>query len=57
MLEGVNVALCVTGSIAAVRTVELAHELRRCGATVRTVMTESAQSIIHPWALEFATIS
>ncbi|RRJ32830.1 bifunctional phosphopantothenoylcysteine decarboxylase/phosphopantothenate--cysteine ligase CoaBC [Halocatena pleomorpha] len=55
MLEGVNVALCVTGSIAAVRTVELAHELRRCGATVRTVMTESAQGIIHPWALEFAT--
>lgn len=55
MLEGVNVALCVTGSIAAVRTVELVHELRRCGATVRTVMTESAQSIIHPWALEFAT--
>lgn len=55
MLEGVNVALCVTGSIAAVRTVELVHELRRCGATVRTVMTESAQQIIHPWALEFAT--
>lgn len=55
MLEGVNVALGVTGSIAAVKTVELAHELRRRGATVRGVMTDSAQGIIHPWALEFAT--
>lgn len=55
MLEGVNVALGVTGSIASVKTVELAHELRRNGATVKGVLTESAQSIIHPWALEFAT--
>lgn len=55
MLEGVNVALGVSGSIAAVKTVELAHELRRRGATVRAVMTESAQRIIHPWASEFAT--
>ncbi|MCU4741441.1 bifunctional phosphopantothenoylcysteine decarboxylase/phosphopantothenate--cysteine ligase CoaBC [Halobacteria archaeon AArc-m2/3/4] len=57
MLEGVNVALGVTGSIAAVKTVELAHELRRRGATVRAVMTGSAQGIVHPWALEFATES
>ena len=55
MLDGVNVALGVTGSIAAVKTIELAHELRRRGASVRGVMTESAQGIIHPWALEFAT--
>ncbi|QCS43502.1 bifunctional phosphopantothenoylcysteine decarboxylase/phosphopantothenate--cysteine ligase CoaBC [Natrinema versiforme] len=55
MLEGVNVALGVTGSIAAVKTVELAHELRRQGAAVRGVMTDSAQGIIHPWAVEFAT--
>ncbi|WP_435335788.1 bifunctional phosphopantothenoylcysteine decarboxylase/phosphopantothenate--cysteine ligase CoaBC [Haloarchaeobius sp. TZWWS8] len=55
MLEGVNVALGVTGSIAAVKTVELAHELRRRGATVRAVMTGSAQGIVHPWAVEFAT--
>lgn len=55
MLEGVNVALGVTGSIAAVKTVELAHELRRQGAEVRGVMTGSAQGIIHPWAVEFAT--
>ena len=55
MLEGVNVALGVSGSIAAVKTVELAHELRRQGATVRAVMSPSAQHIIHPWSLEFAT--
>ena len=55
MLEGVNVALGVSGSIAAVKVVELAHELRRHGAAVRVVMTESARSIVHPWAAEFAT--
>jgi len=55
MLSGVNVALGVTGSIAAVKTVELAHELRRRGASVRGVMTESARGIVHPWAVEFAT--
>jgi phosphopantothenoylcysteine decarboxylase/phosphopantothenate--cysteine ligase len=55
MLSGVNVALGVTGSIAAVKTVELAHELRRRGAEVRAVTTDAAGSIVHPWALEFAT--
>ena len=55
MLRGVNVALGITGSIAAVKTIELAHELRRQGAAVRGVMTESAQGIVHPWAVEFAT--
>lgn len=55
MLSGVNVAIGVTGSIAAVRVVELVHELRRRGAAVRGVMSDSAKGIIHPWALEFAT--
>jgi phosphopantothenoylcysteine decarboxylase/phosphopantothenate--cysteine ligase len=55
MLSGVNVALGVSGSIAAVRCVELAHELRRQGASVRAVMTESARGVLHPWAMEFAT--
>ena len=55
MLAGTNVALGVSGSIAAVKTVELAHELRRNGASVRAVMTDAARGIIHPWALEFAT--
>jgi phosphopantothenoylcysteine decarboxylase/phosphopantothenate--cysteine ligase len=55
MLSGVNVALGVTGSIAAVKTVELAHELRRRGASVRGVTTGGARGIVHPWAIEFAT--
>ncbi|MFB6183087.1 MAG: bifunctional phosphopantothenoylcysteine decarboxylase/phosphopantothenate--cysteine ligase CoaBC [Haloarculaceae archaeon] len=55
MLEEVNVALGVTGSIAAVRTVELAHELRRRGANVRAVTTPAAADVINPWALQFAT--
>ncbi len=55
MLEGVNVALGVSGSIAAVKVVELAHELHRHGASVRAVMSPAATSIIHPWAVDFAT--
>ncbi|GAB6860066.1 bifunctional phosphopantothenoylcysteine decarboxylase/phosphopantothenate--cysteine ligase CoaBC [Haloplanus litoreus] len=55
MLEGTHVALGVTGSIAAVKTVELAHELRRHGASVRAVLTDGARGIVHPWAVEFAT--
>ncbi len=55
VLADTNVVLGVSGSIAAVKTVELAHELRREGANVTAVMTDSARGIIHPWALEFAT--
>jgi len=55
MLEGENVVLGISGSIAAVKTVELAHELRRQGASVRAVMTDSATGIVHPWAVEYAT--
>ena len=55
MLEGAHVAVGVTGSIAAVRVVELVHELRRRGAAVRGVMSADATGIIHPWAVEFAT--
>jgi phosphopantothenoylcysteine decarboxylase/phosphopantothenate--cysteine ligase len=55
MLDDVRIALGVSGSIAAVKTVELAHELRRQGAEVRAVMTDAARGIVHPWALEFAT--
>ena len=55
MLNGVNVALGVSGSIAAVKVVELAHELRRHGASVRAVLSPAATGIIHPWAVDFAT--
>ncbi|MFA5860551.1 MAG: bifunctional phosphopantothenoylcysteine decarboxylase/phosphopantothenate--cysteine ligase CoaBC, partial [Candidatus Thermoplasmatota archaeon] len=55
LLEGKTIVLGVTGSIAAVRSVELARDLLRHGARVVPVMTREAQRIIHPNALEFAT--
>ncbi|MDY6775119.1 MAG: bifunctional phosphopantothenoylcysteine decarboxylase/phosphopantothenate--cysteine ligase CoaBC [Halobacteria archaeon] len=54
-LDGKTVAFGVTGSIAAVECVKIIHELRRRGAEVHAVMTESAQKIVHEWALEFAS--
>ncbi|HQC35166.1 MAG TPA: bifunctional phosphopantothenoylcysteine decarboxylase/phosphopantothenate--cysteine ligase CoaBC [Methanoculleus sp.] len=53
--SGKTVVLAVTGSIAAVETVKLAHALRRRGAEVQAVMTEAATGIIHPDALTYAT--
>lgn len=55
LLEGKTVVLGVTGSIGAVRTVELARELLRHGARVVPVMSKDATKILHPYALEFAT--
>lgn len=54
-LAGKHVVLAVTGSIAAVRVVEIARELLRHGARVTPVMTRAACEILHPNALEFAT--
>lgn len=54
-LQGRKVVLAVAGSIAAVKSVELARELVRHGADVVPVMSEAATRILHPDALEFAT--
>jgi phosphopantothenoylcysteine decarboxylase/phosphopantothenate--cysteine ligase len=54
-LNGKTIVLAVTGSIAAVRTVELARELIRRGADVHAVMSEAAGWIINPMALHYAT--
>lgn len=54
-LKGRRIVLGIAGSIAAVRTVELARALIRHGADVTTVMTPAATRIIHPDAIEFAT--
>jgi Phosphopantothenate-cysteine ligase (EC 6.3.2.5)/Phosphopantothenoylcysteine decarboxylase (EC 4.1.1.36) len=54
-LEGKLIVLAVTGSIAAVDCVRLAHELRRKGAEVQAVMSEAAAGIISPEALTYAT--
>ncbi len=54
-LEGKTIVIGITGSIAAVRCVELVRELRRHGANVHAVMTEEAQKIIYPEAMRYAT--
>ncbi len=54
-LQGKTIVLGITGSIAAVRCVELARELIRHGANVQAVMTKEAQRIIHPEAIRYAT--
>jgi len=54
-LEGREIVLAVTGSIAAVDAVRLAHALRRKGARVQAVMSMAACGIIHPDAMTYAT--
>lgn len=54
-LKDKTIILAVTGSIAAIRTIELARELVRHGATVMAVMSQAARGIIHPDALYYAT--
>ncbi len=54
-LEGKSIALCVTGSVAAVECVALARRLMRHGAEVYPIMSAMAQKIIHPYLLEWAT--
>ncbi len=54
-LKGRKVVLGVTGSIAAVECVKLCRELIRHGADVHVVMSKDAQTIVHPYALEFAS--
>lgn len=54
-LVGKKIVLAIPGSIAAVECVKLARELIRHGAEVHAVMSSSAQKIIHPYAMEFAT--
>lgn len=54
-LAGKLIVVGVTGSIAAVRTVDLVRELIRRGAEVHCVMSNAACQIIHPYSLEYAS--
>jgi phosphopantothenoylcysteine decarboxylase / phosphopantothenate---cysteine ligase len=55
-LEGKKIVLCITGSIAAYRAVDLARLLMRHGADVYAVMTESTASmLINPEIMRWAT--
>ncbi|NMB84900.1 MAG: bifunctional phosphopantothenoylcysteine decarboxylase/phosphopantothenate synthase [Methanosaeta sp. PtaB.Bin018] len=54
-LSGKCIVVGVTGSIAAVRIVDLIRDLIRRGAEVHAVMSPSARQILHPYALEYAS--
>jgi len=54
-LKGKRIVLCITGSVAAVQCSEIARELMRHGADVFAVMSHTAQKIIHPYLIEWAT--
>ena len=53
-LSGKRIVLCITGSVACVRSSEIARLLMRHGATVYPVMTESACRLIGPDLIEWA---
>ena len=55
VLEGQKVILCITGSVSAIKSPEIARELMRNGAEVYPVMTENAKMIINPYTMEWAT--
>jgi phosphopantothenoylcysteine decarboxylase/phosphopantothenate--cysteine ligase len=54
-LKGKRIVLCITGSVAAVQSSEIARALMRRGADVFAVMSPMAGKIIHPYLMEWAT--
>ncbi|MGQ4913765.1 MAG: bifunctional phosphopantothenoylcysteine decarboxylase/phosphopantothenate--cysteine ligase CoaBC [Candidatus Asgardarchaeia archaeon] len=54
-LAGKRIILGICGSVAAIKSPEIARELMRNGADVWTVMTRESQKIIHPYLMEWAT--
>ena len=54
-LASLRIVLGISGGIAAVDTVRLARELRRHGAELTVIMTQSAQNIITPLAVRWAS--
>ena len=55
-LDGKKIVLCITGSVAAYRAIDLARLLMRHGADVHAVMTEStAAALLHPEMMKWAT--
>ncbi len=57
MLENRNILLGVTGGVAAYKAVELAGKLVAAGASVKTILTESACQLIGPKSFEAVTSS
>lgn len=55
MLKGKKVLLCITGSIAAYKSVVLLRLLVKAGAEVKVIMTQGAKDFVSP--LTFSTLS
>lgn len=51
-MEGREIVLCVTGSIAAYKAADLASDLRQRGANVTVAMTDAAQRLVAPITFE-----
>jgi phosphopantothenoylcysteine decarboxylase/phosphopantothenate--cysteine ligase len=55
-LAGMKIVLCITGSVAAYRAIDLARLLMRHGADVHAVMSEAtASTLLHPDMMKWAT--
>jgi phosphopantothenoylcysteine decarboxylase/phosphopantothenate--cysteine ligase len=54
-LEGKRIILCVTGSVAAIRSPDIARDLMRRGADVYIVMSKMAEHVVHPDMMHWAT--
>ena len=55
-IEGKRIVLCITGSVAAYRSIDLARQLIRHGAEVYTVMSEAVGStLLTPEMMKWAT--
>ncbi|MEM3832720.1 MAG: bifunctional phosphopantothenoylcysteine decarboxylase/phosphopantothenate--cysteine ligase CoaBC [Thermoprotei archaeon] len=50
-----KITLCITGSVSAYRSIDVARELIRFGADVYVIMSHSATEIVHPYVFEWAT--
>ena len=55
VIDGKKVALCISGSVAAIEAPIIARQLMRLGAEVFAVMSEAAMQIIHPNLMHWAT--
>ncbi len=54
-LSGKTIVICITGSIAAYKSAELARQLKKEGAVVKVVMTKNATRFISPYTFETLT--
>jgi len=55
VLKGRKILIGITGSVAAYKAIELIKELKKEGATVKALMTESSKRFVTPLSIEIAT--